>query len=118
MRNHQEVIDTANGTIKFPHVEMMLAMTDEMKNCNPQTIPNFSRGESNATFTTNHDGSSNSQLRQKNNVTGVVQPLPQFEKTAIILVAPSLATTRKKRINIRIAKIPEFPYTIKNHTLK
>ena len=32
MRNHQAVIDTANGTINFPHVEMTLAMTDEMKN--------------------------------------------------------------------------------------
>ena len=35
MRNHQAVIDTANGTITFPHVEMTLAMTDEKKNCNP-----------------------------------------------------------------------------------
>ena len=33
MRNRQLVLDTANGTINFPHVEMTLAMTDEMKNC-------------------------------------------------------------------------------------
>ena len=31
MRNHQAVIDTANGTYTFPHVEMTLAMTDEKK---------------------------------------------------------------------------------------
>ena len=34
MRNHQAVIDTANGTINLPHVEMTLAMTDEMNKCN------------------------------------------------------------------------------------
>ena len=34
MRNHQPVIDTANGTINFSHLEMTLAMSDEMKNCN------------------------------------------------------------------------------------
>ena len=33
MRNRQPVLDTANGTINFPHVEMTLAMTDGMKNC-------------------------------------------------------------------------------------
>ena len=38
MRIHQAVIDTANGTIKFPHVEMTLALTDERKNCNPKTL--------------------------------------------------------------------------------
>ena len=31
MRNHQAVIDTANRTITFPHVQMTLAMTDEKK---------------------------------------------------------------------------------------
>ena len=38
MRNHQAVIDTANGTITFPHVETTLAMTDEKKNCNPRPL--------------------------------------------------------------------------------
>ena len=33
MRNHQALIDTADGTLIFPRVEMTLAMTDEMKNC-------------------------------------------------------------------------------------
>ena len=80
MRNQQAVIDTANGTINFPHVEMTLAMTDEMKKCNP------------------------------------VQPLPQFDETATIIVAPALATAHNKRLNIRIANLTDFPHTIKNHT--
>ena len=36
MGNQQAVIDTANSTIIFPHVEMTMAMTDEMKSCNPK----------------------------------------------------------------------------------
>ena len=44
MRNHQAVIDTANGTINFPHVEMTLAMTDERKNCNPKQLQILSEG--------------------------------------------------------------------------
>ena len=38
MQNHQAVLDTANGTINFPHVEITLAMTDEMTNCNPEPL--------------------------------------------------------------------------------
>ena len=115
MRNHQAVIDTANGTINFPHVEMTLAMTDEMKKCNPkplqimaegnQTLPPQQTTTVNAIVTTNmHD------------VTGAVQPLPQFDETATIIVAPALATAHNKRLNIRIANLTDFPHTIKNHT--
>ena len=43
MRNHQAVIDIANGTIHFPHVEMTLAMTDEMKNSNPKSLQIMAR---------------------------------------------------------------------------
>ena len=35
IRNHQTVIDTANLTINLPHVEMTLAMTDEIENLQP-----------------------------------------------------------------------------------
>ena len=44
MRNHQAVLDTANGTINFPHVEMTLVMTDEMKNCNPKPLQIMAHG--------------------------------------------------------------------------
>ena len=49
-----------------------------------------------------------------NDVTGTVQPLPQFDKTATIVVTP--ATAHNKRINIRITNLTDFPHTIKNHT--
>ena len=49
-------------------------------------------------------------------ITGAVQPLQQFVETATIIVAPALATAHKKRINLRIANMTDFPHTIKNHT--
>ena len=51
-----------------------------------------------------------------NDVTRAVQPLPQFDETATIIVAPALTTAHNKRLNIRIANLMGFPHTIKNHT--
>ena len=47
------------------------------------------------------------------NITGAIQPLPQFDETATIIVAPALATAHNKRINLRIANLTDFPHTIK-----
>ena len=116
MRNHQAVIDTANGTINFPHVEKTLAMTDEMKKCNPKPLQIMAEG--NQTLPTQQTTTVKAIVITTNthDVTGAVQPLPQFDEAATILVAPALATAHNKRLNIRIANLPDFPHTIKNHT--
>ena len=116
MRNHQAVIDTANGTITFPHVEMTLAMTDEKKNCNPRPLQIMAEG--NQTLLPQQTTTVNAIVITTNatDVTGAVQPLPQFNETATIIVAPALATAHNKRINIRVANMTDFPHTIKNHT--
>ena len=51
-----------------------------------------------------------------NDVTGTVQPLPQLDETAIIIVATALATAHNKRLNIRITTLTDFPHTIKSRT--
>ena len=103
MRNHQAVIDTANGTINFPHVEMTLAMTDEMKKCNPKPLQIMAEG--NQTLPPQQTTTVNAIVITTNmhDVTGAVQPLPQFDEAATIIVAPALATAHNKRLNIRIA---------------
>ena len=45
LRNHQAVLETANDTINFPHVEMTLVMTDEMKNCKPKPLQIMPEGD-------------------------------------------------------------------------
>ena len=116
MRNHQAVIDTANGTITFPHVEMTLAMTDEKKNCNPKPLQIMAEG--NQTLPPQQTTTVNAIVITTNAIyiTGAVQPLQQFDETATIIVAPALATAHNKRINLRIANLTDFPHTIKNHT--
>ena len=51
-----------------------------------------------------------------NDITGAIQPLPQIDETATIIVAPALATAHNKRLSIRVANLTDFPHTIKNHT--
>ena len=116
MRNNQAVIDTANGTITFPYVEMTLAMTDEKKNCNHKSLQIMAEG--NQTLLPQETTTVNAIVITTNatDITGAVQPLPQFDETATIIDAPALATTHNKRINLRIANLTDFPHTIKNHT--
>ena len=116
MRNHQAVIDTANGSIIFPQIEMTLAMTDEMENCNPKSLQIMADG--NQTLFPQKITTVNAVVvtTNANDVTGAVHPLPQFDETDIIMVAPALATAHNKRINIRISNLTDFPHTIKNHT--
>ena len=103
MRNHQAVLDTANGTIHFPHVEMTLAMTDEMKNCNPKPLQIMAEGSQTIPPKQTTTVCAIVITTNANDVTGTVQPLPQFDERATIIVAPALATAHNKRINIRIA---------------
>ena len=95
---------------------MTLAMTDEMKNCNPK--PPQIMAERNQTLSPQQTTTVSAKVitTNTNDVTGTVQPLPQFDETATIIVAPALATVHNKRINIRIANLTDFPHAIKNHT--
>ena len=116
MRNHQAVIDTANGTINFSHVEMTRAMGDEMKKCNPKPLQIITDG--NQTIPPQQTTTVNVIVvtTNTNDITGAIQPLPQFDETANIIIAPALASAHNKRISIKIVNLTEFPYTIKSHT--
>ena len=116
LRNHQAVIDTDNGTITFPHVEMTLAMTDEKKNYNTKPLQIMTEG--NQTLPPQQTTTVNAIVITTNatDITAAVKPLPQFDETATIIVAPALATAHNKRINLRIANLTDFLHTIKNHT--
>ena len=116
MRNHQAVLETANGTINFPHAEMSLAMTDKMKNCNPKPLQIMVEGNQTLPPQQTTTVSAIVITTNTNDVTGLVQPLPQFDETVTIIVAPALATAHNKRINIQIANLTDFPHTIKSHT--
>ena len=116
MRTHQAVLDTANVFINFPHVGMTLSMTDEMKNCNPKPLQIMAEGNQTIPPQQTTTVSAIVITTNANDVTGTVQPLPQFDETATIIVTPALTTAHNKRINIQIANLTDFSHTIKNHT--
>ena len=113
MRNHQAILETTNGTINFPHVEMTLAMTDEMKRCNLKPLQIMAEGNQMIPPQQTTTVSAIVITTNTNDVTGTVQPLTQSDETATIIVAPALATAHNKRINIQIANLTDFPHTIK-----
>ena len=94
IRNHQAVLDTANGTITFTHIEMTLAMKDEMKNFTPQTmqvrtnetqtIPPQQARTINAIVITNAE----------HTITGTIQPLPQFDENTQIIIAAAIKESK------------------------
>ena len=87
-----------------------------MKNCNPKPLQILT--ERNQKLLSQPTITVNAVVItiNTNDVTDAVEPLPHFDATAPINVAPALATAHNKRINIRIANLTHFPYTIKNHT--
>ena len=87
-----------------------------MKNCNLKPLQIIAEG--NQTLLPQQTTTVNAIVitTNLNDVTGAVQPLPQFDETATVIVAPALATAHNKRLNIRIANLTDFPHTIKNHT--
>ena len=44
-------------------------------------------------------------------ITGTIQPLPQFDECAKVIVAPAITTARDKKVPIKIANTTDFPYT-------
>ena len=111
MRNHQTDIDPVNGTVNFPHALMTLAITDEMKTCHPKPLQRLTEGNQKLLPQQTTTVNEVVLTSNTNDVTGAVQPLPQFDETAILIIAPALATAHNKRINIRIANLADFPYT-------
>ena len=49
-------------------------------------------------------------------ITGTIQPLPQFDERAELIVALAKTTARDKKVAIKIANTTDFPYTISAET--
>ena len=56
----------------------------------------------------------NSAIR--NSITGTIQPLPQYGKTATFIVTPAKTTVRDKKIVINVPNTADIPYTIRPNT--
>ena len=112
LRKHAAILDTAQGTIDFPKIQITMTLTDEIQKCNPKpiviktvskhTIPAQSTRIIYASIPVSND----------HPITGTIQPLPQFDECANLIVAPATTTARDKKVAKKIANTTDFPYTI------
>ena len=116
LRKHAAILDTAQGTIDFSKIQITMALTDERQKCNPKpitiktdakhTIPAHSSRIIYATI----------PVSTEHSITGTIQPLPQFDECAKVIVAQAITTARDKKVPIKIANTTDFPYTIATDT--
>ena len=112
LRKHAAILDKAQGTIDFPKIQITMALTDEMQKGNPQPIMIQTEAKHTipAHSTTIIDASIPGSSEHP--ITGTIQPLPQFDECAKLIVAPAITTAMDKRAAIQIANTTDFPHTI------
>ena len=55
-------------------------------------------------------------MKTEHPIIGTIQPLPQFDESSKLLVAPAITTARDKKVAIKIANTTDHPYTIATDT--
>ena len=112
LRKHAAILDTAQGTIDFPKIQITMALTDERQKCNPKPIT--IKTEANHTIPAHSTQIiyATIPVSTEHSITATIQPLPQFDECAKVIVAPAITTARDKKIPIKIANATDFPYTI------
>ena len=115
-RKHAAIIDTAQGIIDFPEIQITMALTHEMQNCYPKPIT--IKTESKHTIATQSELIIHASILVSNNHprTGTIQPLPQFDGCAKLIVVPVITTARDKRGVIISANTTDFSNTINPNT--
>ena len=95
-RKHAAILDTAQGTIDFPMIQITMALTDEMQKCNPKPI--MIKTESKHTIPAHATRIiyASIPVSTEHPITGTIQPLPHFDECSKLMIAPAITTARKK----------------------
>ena len=86
-----------------------------MQKCNPNPIPIKTEGKHTIPAQATQIIHASITVSNDHPITGTVQPLPQLDETAKLMVAPAITTARDTRLAIKIANTTDFPYTINPH---
>ena len=116
LRKHAAILDTAQGTKDFPKIQITMALTDEVQNCNPKTITIKTRSKQTIPAQCTRIIHASIPVGNDHPINGTIQPLPQFGECAKLNIAPAKTTARDKRVAIKIGNTTEFPYTINADT--
>ena len=115
LRKHVAILDTAQGTIDFPKIQITMALTDEMKKCNPKHIMIKTDAQHTIPAHSTRIICASIPVSNEHPITGTIQHLPQFDLPPST-TAPAITTARDKKKPIKIANTTDFPYTIATYT--
>ena len=116
LRKHAAILDTAQGTIDFPKIQITMALTDEMQKCNPKPITIKTEAKHTIPAHSTRTIYATIPVSTEHSITDTIQPLPQLDECAKMIVAPAIITATDKKVPIKIANTTEFPYTITTDT--
>ena len=112
LRKHAAILDTAQGTIDFPKIQITMALTDEMQKCNLKPITIKTEAKHTIPAQATRIIYAAIPVTTEHTITGTIQPLPQFDENSKLIVAPAITTARSKKVAIKVANTTDFPYTI------
>ena len=116
LRKHAAILDTAQGTIDFPKIQITMALTDEMQKCNPNPITIKTEAKHTIPAHSTRTIYATIPVSTEHSITDTIQPLPQLDECVKMIVAPAIITATDKKVPIKIANTTEFPYTITTDT--
>ena len=116
LRKHAAILDTAQGTIDFPKIQITMALTDEMQKCNSRPITLKTEAKHTIPAQATRVIHAVIPVSTEHPITGTIQPLPQFYEHAELIVAPAITTARNKKVANKVANTTDFPYTIATDT--
>ena len=112
LRKHAAILDTAQGIIDFPKIQITMALTDELQKCNPQPITIKTDAKQTIPAHSTRIIYASIPVSNEHPKTGTIQPPPHFDECAKLIVSPAITTARDQRAAIKIANTTDFPYTI------
>ena len=116
LRKHAAILDTAQGTIDFPKVQITMALTDERQKSNPKPITIKTEAKHTIPAHSTRIIYATIPMSTEHSITGTIQPLPQFDECAKVIVAPAITTASDEKAPIKIANTTDFAYTIATDT--
>ena len=106
LRKHAAVLDTAQGTMVIPRIPIKIALTDEIQKRNLKLITTRTEKEHTIPAQSNR-----AQSVINDPMFGTIQPLPQFDECAKLIVPSTITTARDKRVAFKTDKSTDLPFT-------
>ena len=89
-----------------------MVLTDEKQKYNPKPITIKTEGKHTIPAQSTRIIYASILVSNDHPITGITQPLPQFDVCAKLIVAPAITTARDTKVAIKSANTTDFPYTV------